>query len=66
LIPNGEHVRLASPVFVREMHILYAGDWIDGSSFTNILSILLMFGLGESGAKFQFHFEDGSSEYVEG
>ncbi|KAG8932212.1 hypothetical protein FRC02_001510 [Tulasnella sp. 418] len=35
--------------FYREMHILYAGDWIDG----------------ESGNRFTFHFEDGSESQVE-
>ncbi|KAG8695553.1 hypothetical protein FRC09_009085 [Ceratobasidium sp. 395] len=35
--------------FIREFHILYAGDWIDG----------------ESGAQFEFEFEDTSNQVVE-
>ncbi|KAF8305580.1 glycoside hydrolase [Clavulina sp. PMI_390] len=35
--------------FPREMHVLYAGDFIDG----------------ETGATFTFHFEDGSEQQVE-
>ncbi|KAG8795751.1 hypothetical protein FRC12_010192 [Ceratobasidium sp. 428] len=35
--------------FIRELHILYAGDWIDG----------------ENGARFEFEFEDSSRQVVE-
>ncbi|KAJ1300816.1 hypothetical protein OPQ81_002456 [Rhizoctonia solani] len=35
--------------YIREFHILYAGDWIDG----------------ENGAEFEFEFEDGEKEIVQ-
>ncbi|KAG9079738.1 hypothetical protein FRC06_007522, partial [Ceratobasidium sp. 370] len=35
--------------FIREFHVLYAGDWIDG----------------ENGAQFEFEFEDTSKQVVE-
>ncbi|QRV99595.1 alpha-L-fucosidase [Ceratobasidium sp. AG-Ba] len=37
------------PGFVREFHVLYAGDWING----------------ESGAQFEFEFEDSTKQVVE-
>lgn len=62
--------------FVREFHILYAGDWIDGAVFFCPLrwsSLPLAIWLtrcfavvGESGARFTFGFEDGTADAIEG
>lgn len=55
------------PSYVREFHILYAGDWIDGKS----LRLLLQrpptdrYCAGENGAQFEFEFEDTSKQVVE-
>ncbi|KAG8928894.1 hypothetical protein FRC01_005210 [Tulasnella sp. 417] len=50
VIPHGETIHLGKDsTYIRELHVLYAGDWIDG----------------ESGNKFTLNYEDGSSEQVE-
>ncbi|KAG8926491.1 hypothetical protein FRC00_002885, partial [Tulasnella sp. 408] len=49
VIPHGETIHLKDSTYIRELHVLYAGDWIDG----------------ESGNKFTLNYEDGSSEQVE-
>ncbi|KAF8594671.1 glycoside hydrolase [Ceratobasidium sp. AG-I] len=47
-ISDGQVVTV-DPSYIREFHILYAGDWIDG----------------ENGAQFEFEFEDTSKQVVE-
>ncbi|KAF8604399.1 glycoside hydrolase [Ceratobasidium sp. AG-I] len=49
LVTNGEALELAEPQYIREMHILYAGDFIDG----------------ETGARFRFEYVDDSVQEVE-
>ncbi|KIM24235.1 glycoside hydrolase family 29 protein [Serendipita vermifera MAFF 305830] len=48
VISNGQQIEVDLG-HVREFHVLYAGDWIDG----------------ETGARFSFEFEDGTSQSVE-
>ncbi|KAG8793464.1 hypothetical protein FRC12_002677 [Ceratobasidium sp. 428] len=49
VVTNGEVLELGEPKYTREMHILYAGDFIDG----------------ETGARFQFEYADGATQAVE-
>ncbi|KZV83101.1 hypothetical protein EXIGLDRAFT_777886 [Exidia glandulosa HHB12029] len=49
VIALGQVVDMPTPASVNALHVLYAGDWIDG----------------ETGDRFKLHFEDGSEEEVE-
>lgn len=55
------------PSYVREFHILYAGDWIDGASVRLLLQRHPTdhYCAGENGAQFEFEFEDASKQVVE-
>ncbi|QRV85448.1 alpha-L-fucosidase [Ceratobasidium sp. AG-Ba] len=49
VITSGEVLKLDEPKYTREMHVMYAGDFIDG----------------ETGAKFRFEFTDDTIQEVE-
>ncbi|KAB5590881.1 Alpha-L-fucosidase [Ceratobasidium theobromae] len=68
VITDGEVLKLSGPRYIREIHVLYAGDHNDGDTHSQdgYSDYLLIRRLsGETGARFQFEFEDDSKQEVD-